>query len=291
MPSGGAPALLLVKVGEDGGLVWQRTVSLGASALAVGDLVAARDGRYLVVGATDAAREGSLDLLLVKLSSAGNREWQRTYTLGSGRTEGVTLATSPDGGCLLLGTANATGSSAAVIVKVDTAGNEQWRRPLAPGGAPTRGHALARAGPDGYAVAGEVGSGAGAQSFAARLDRSGAELWNRTLSIGDGPSRALAVAANATGDRLTVGGDASRTAEPLYDLYLASVVPSGPAPNATATPAANATATASPNGTAGATATPAPNASVPATTPAAPLALLAPLAVAGAALVAASRRR
>ena len=135
-PSGGAPQLLLLKVGEDGGEVWHRVVSLGAGILLVGDLRATSDGGYLVIGSTDADHAGSLDMLLVKVSSGGNREWQRTYSFGAERAYGDTLEPSPDGGWLLLGDTEGTGtpSHAAVLVKVDTAGNEQWRKRLAAGG-------------------------------------------------------------------------------------------------------------------------------------------------------------
>ena len=292
-PSGGAPQLLLLKVGEDGGEVWHRVVSLGAGILLVGDLRATSDGGYLVIGSTDADHPGSLDMLLVKVSSGGNREWQRTYSFGAERASGDTLEPSPDGGWLLLGDTEGTGTPphAAVLVKVDTAGNEQWRKRLAAGAA-TWGYALAPAGTDGYAVAGAVEAAEGTRSYVARLDRYGTEAWNRTFAIGNGPSRALAVTAGAR-EQLVVGGEASRTPETLYDLYLSSVVPPTVAPNATATATVNVTAnaTATPNATPTANATSAATTAVPTATQAALAPPLCLLAVAGVALIAALRRR
>ena len=130
-------------------------------------------------------------------------------------------------------TGQAAPSHAAVLVKVDTAGNEQWRKRIAAGVA-TWGYALAPAGTDGYAVAGAVEAAEGTRSYVARLDRYGTEAWNRSFAIGNGPSRALAVTAAAR-EQLVVGGEASRTPETLYDLYLDSAVPPTVAPYATAT--------------------------------------------------------
>lgn len=293
-PGGGSPGLLLLKVGEDGGETWYRSLSLGGSVLVVGDLVATPDGGYLVVGSTGGDRGALLDMLLVKVSSGGTLEWQRTYSFGAETASGRTLAPASDGGWLLLGGAGGAGSHAAVLVKVDTAGNEQWRKRLSAGGARTWGYALAPAGAGGYAVAGAVASREGTRSWVTVLDRAGTESWNRSFAIGNGPSRALAV--TAPGDtRLVVGGEASRTPDALYDLYLASVVPPTVAPNATPTANVTATAnlTATPNGTptANATGTAVPTTTAPATTRAAPALPLCVAAIAAVTLAVGLRRR
>ena len=293
VPNGGAPELLLLKVGEDGGEVWHRAVPFGGDILSVRDLLATPDGGYLVVGSTDANHPGSLDMLLVKVSSGGNREWQQTYAFGTERASGYALEPSPDGGWLLLGGVDSTAAPAhsAVLVKVDTAGNEQWRKRIAAGGASTWGYALALAGADGYAVAGAVEAPEGIRSYVARTDRSGIEVWNRSFAIGSGPSRARAVTAAAR-DRLVVGGEASRTTDALYDLYLSSIVPPTVEPNATPTATVNMTANITPTSNA----TPATNvtgtstAPVPATTQA-PLAPPICLAAVACLAIAALRRR
>jgi hypothetical protein len=292
--TGGSPGLLLLKVGQDGGQIWRQVLTFGASTLIVRDLLAAPDGGYLVIGSTDADHPGSSDILLVKVSSAGTREWERTYAFGAEAAHGESLAASPDGGWLLLGNADGTGTvpGSAVLVKVDTAGNEQWRKRIVAGGSRTWGEALAPAGTGGYAVAGAVAAPEGTRSYAARLDRSGVEVWNRSFAIGNGPSRALAVTAPSQ-DRLVVGGEASRTPDALYDLYLSSVTPPTGVPNATATATVNVTAnlTASATPTANATSTATPGTSVPATTSAAIAPPLCLAAVGCLAVIAALRRR
>ena len=233
-------------------------------------------------------------MLLVKVSSGGNREWQRTYSFGAERADGYTLEPSADGGGLLLGDVAGAGSQAAVLVKVDTAGNEQWRKRLAAGGARTWGYALATAGADGYAVAGAVEAPEGTRSYVARLDRYGTEAWNRSFAIGNGPSRALAVTAGAQ-ERLVVGGEASRTPDALYDLYLTlRRTPDGRAErhgDGDRQRNGDANATATPNATPTANATSTPTTAVPATTQAALAPPLCLFAVAGVALIAALRRR
>ncbi|NLX49221.1 MAG: hypothetical protein GXY82_04990 [Methanospirillum sp.] len=293
-PGGGSPGLLLLKVGGDGGETWHRSLPLGGSVLVVGDLVATPDGGYLVVGSTGGDRGALLDMLLVKVSSGGYREWQRTYSFGAETASGRTLAPASDGGWLLLGGVGGANSEEAVLVKVNTAGNEQWRKRLSAGGARTWGYALAPAGGGGYAVVGAAESREGTtRSWVAVLDRTGTEAWNRSFAIGNGPSRALAVTA-PDDTRLVVGGEASRTTDALNDLYLSSVVRPTVAPNATPTAivdvTSNLTATPSSTPTANATGTAVQATTVPATTRAGVTLPLCLVAIAGVALVAALRR-
>lgn len=293
LPTGGAPQLLLVRVGIDGGEIWHRVIPLGADTLAVRDLQPTADGGYLVVGSTDAGRPGSLAILLLRVSSGGTLSWQRAYAFGVERAAGRTVAPHPSGGWIVLGDAGGADlPNAAVVVRVGTDGTEQWRKRVAADGTATWGYALAPIGTSGFALAGATGPLNDTDSWVARLDRDAAVIWNRTIPVGDGPSRALAVI--AAPDRFAVAGEAEGTAGQGRDLYLTLVPANGTAPNATATPVPNATVNAT------ATATPAPSANattgaattVPATTaaPLSPAACLAALG-AGAVLVAARRRR
>ena len=269
-PTGGTTGLLLLKVDEAGGQVWHRVHSLGASRLIVHDLQATSDGGYLLVGSTDANHPGSLDVLLMKFTAGGSREWQQTFAAGSGSAVGYALEPSPDGGYVLLGAVEGSGtpSPAVVLIGTDTAGRERWRTRLAVGNAtPTRGFDLGAVGDRGYLVVGETGASAATRSFAALVDRSGRELWNRTYSVGEATDGARALTVAGAG-RYVVAGNAASSADGSSRLYLVAVSPSSAAPNTTtnATRTANATPTFTANTTPAVTATGTPVETAPAET-------------------------
>jgi hypothetical protein len=85
------------------------------------------DGGYIIVGQTFGAGGG--DLLLMKLDSNGNIQWQKTYG-GPGRDWAYDVEETQDGGYIVGG---GTGSFGAArwdmwILKLDSHGNVQWQK-------------------------------------------------------------------------------------------------------------------------------------------------------------------
>jgi hypothetical protein len=68
-----------------------------------------------------------LDFYLLKMDSAGNVEWQRTYgtIAGRGSDEMEYVRQTADGGYVMCGSGDE--STQAVVIKTDPSGNEQWR--------------------------------------------------------------------------------------------------------------------------------------------------------------------
>ena len=90
------------------------------------------DKGFILVGDVDASGQYNTDILLIKTDSLGNKLWQKTYNyLGFDR--GWNVIQTPDIG-FLIGAggykAGVPNSYNGLVIKTDSFGNEQWRRPF-----------------------------------------------------------------------------------------------------------------------------------------------------------------
>jgi hypothetical protein len=97
-------------VSSTGSLVWQRCI--GGSAFDEGrDLLSTPDGGYLILGETRSndgdviASLGNRDMWVIKLSGAGNIEWERTFG-GSGDEYAFSIQRMSDGSYMAFGATN-----------------------------------------------------------------------------------------------------------------------------------------------------------------------------------------
>ena len=75
--SGGAD-VYLVKLGEDGNVVWDRTFG-GAGHDSGNAVLETSDGGYVIAGSTYSYGTGGYDVYLVKTDADGRSQWERTY--------------------------------------------------------------------------------------------------------------------------------------------------------------------------------------------------------------------
>ena len=126
----GSADLILVKFKSSGIVQWQKT--LGGSTNDYGYSVAvAPDGSVYVCGYTGSAGAGSFDLLLIKFSSSGTVQWQKT--LGSRSLDvGYSVAVAPDGSVYICGYSefNTIGEYDFVLAKFSSSGTVQWQKRL-----------------------------------------------------------------------------------------------------------------------------------------------------------------
>lgn len=85
----GVYSLILAKWNNSGTLLWQRSLTSGASGDDKGaDITTDGLGNVYVVGQTDNGGSGRIDLLAAKFDSSGNLIWQRTLNAASGSPTG-----------------------------------------------------------------------------------------------------------------------------------------------------------------------------------------------------------
>ena len=154
-------ALLLAKLSSSGTVQWQKT--LGGSDWDYGISVAvAPDGSVYVCGYTASAGAGYYDLLLVKFSSSGTVQWQKTLG-GSKWDAGASVAVAPDGSVYVCGQTESAGAGGRdfLLVKFSSSGTVQWQKTL--GGSKWDAGASVAVAPDGsvYVCGNTTSVGAG----------------------------------------------------------------------------------------------------------------------------------
>jgi len=141
----GVVHLLLMKLDDDGDVVWERTyaeerASSGAA------LLAANDGGYVIAGAIQSDHGSDADIYLLRVDEDGTELWSRSFGTSWNEFGGRLLETA-DGGYVIVGNsvdpndivadpsaagyAGFAGRSSVYIVRTDEDGNEIWSRRVA----------------------------------------------------------------------------------------------------------------------------------------------------------------
>lgn len=152
---------------------------------------------------------GGYDIWVVRLSSSGELQWQRSLG-GSDQEEGDAIRATPDGGCIVAGYAQSTdgdvsgnhGAGDFWVVKLDATGEIQWENALG-GSAQDWPSSIALCNDGGYLIGGYTtsvdGDVTGPQGnmdgWLVKLDDTGNLVWQRTLG-GSGQDRVHCVQAN-----------------------------------------------------------------------------------------------
>ena len=136
--------LWVAKLNSCGDIEWQRSAG-GTGYESARDIAQTADGGFIVLGETNssdgdvvAGHGGTKDIWLLKLSAAGNIEWQKRYG-GSGFDIGNHIEIMSDGSYLIAGTTSSndgdingnhsTGTfTDAVLMKIAASGAMQWSK-------------------------------------------------------------------------------------------------------------------------------------------------------------------
>lgn len=190
----------IVKLNQNGSLVWQR--SLGGSAGEVAKAVQQiSDGAYIVSGYTDSndgdvsGNHGSSDCWIVKLDPDGNIIWQKALG-GSNDDRANDIHETSDGGFIVVGYSNSNDGQVSGnngdydfwVLKLDENGNIVWQKSLGGSGVDAA-YNVQEIENQNYIVAGYSGSNDGdvsgnhgAEDFwIIRLDANGNLLWQKSL--------------------------------------------------------------------------------------------------------------
>ena len=86
------------------------------------------DGGYIVAGYTDSFGLGNTDIWVLKLTSEGEIEWQRTFG-GSADDWADSVQQTSDGGYIIGGSSNSFGNGefSFLVIKISSQGNVEWQ--------------------------------------------------------------------------------------------------------------------------------------------------------------------
>ena len=138
----GATDLWLLKVNEDGDMIWQKTYG-GTSYETGGSITASSDGNFIIAGGsqstdgdlTSAGNHGFQDLWTLKIDPDGEVLWSKCYG-GSGEDYGASIIPDSDGGCIVAGGSSSSNGDAinnhglvdVFVLKLNSTGVIQWKK-------------------------------------------------------------------------------------------------------------------------------------------------------------------
>jgi hypothetical protein len=148
---------LLVKTDSAGNMQWSKTYG-GAGIDDAASVVQTSDGGYAIAGSTSSFGAGGYDFWLVKTVANGNMLWSKTYG-GTNEELAHSVVQANDGGYAIAGETDSYGAGGKdfLLVKVDSAGNMEWRNTYG-GGSTDWGESVVQTSDMGYAIAGRTDS-------------------------------------------------------------------------------------------------------------------------------------
>lgn len=199
----GGQDILLVKLGTNGNILWQKALGgSGYDFIVFSSLFATADGGYMMVGNTMSnngnvtGNHGGIDYWLVKLDGSGNVIWQKTF---GGSKDDISMSINPavGGGYILAGQSNSNdgdvsgnhGGFDAWLVKVDDNGNKLWQKTYG-GSGDENGYLLKPTKDGGYIMSGETTSSNNGDvqgwhgdqdAWVVKLNAAGSIVWQKPL--------------------------------------------------------------------------------------------------------------
>jgi len=196
----------VIKLNAFGAIEWQKTLG-GSEDDDSFSIQATMDGGYAVAGYTGSSdgdvsvHYGYADYWIVKLSSTGAIEWDKTLGGANGADQAFCMRHTSDGGYILAGESsssngdisNSQGGTDFWVVKLDSIGDIEWERSLG-GDAGDAARSIMQAADGGYVVVGEVGSNNSGHVtgnhgyndyWVVRLSPQGELEWQKTLGGSD----------------------------------------------------------------------------------------------------------
>jgi len=135
------------------------------------------DGGFVVTGYTYSFGAGKSDILVLKLDSLGNIEWQKTYG-GEGDDRAPRIGQTADDGFIVLGFTDSFGAGKTDfwVLKLDSSGNIQWQKTYGTDAAEI-GYSIVPASDGGFALTGWTGSWPRSDIVVMKLTESGDVQW------------------------------------------------------------------------------------------------------------------
>jgi hypothetical protein len=218
----------VVKLSSSGTIEWQKVLGGGTGCDFANAVQPAADGGYIMIGHTDShdgdvtATAGEQDVWIVKLSSSGAIQWQKT--IGGAHSDGAySFHATPDGGYIIAGSTKSNdgdvsgnhGDADAWVVKLSGTGTIQWQKALG-GSNEDIARSVQPTTDGGYIVAGSTKSNDGdvsgnhgdADVWIVKLSSTGAIQWQKSLG-GSNEDIARSVQPTADGGYIVAGSTRS----------------------------------------------------------------------------------
>lgn len=222
----------VVKLSSTGGIQWQKVLGGSTGCDFANDILPTPDGGYVFVGHSDSydgditSNAGERDVWIVKLSSSGDIQWQKT--MGGAKSEyAYSLQLTPDGGYIAAGYTYSNdgdvsgnhGDADAWVVKLSSNGAVQWQKTMG-GSNEDIARCIQLTADGGYIVAGSTKSNDGdisgnhgdADAWVIKLNSSGGIQWQKVLG-GSSEDIARSIQLTADGGYIIAGSTVSNNGD------------------------------------------------------------------------------
>ena len=187
-------------------LQWHAAIGEGGSNEVAYSVISTPDGGFMAAGSKSTPSNG-LDIYLVKTSSNGAVEWEKTYG-GAADECAYSMILSSDGGYVLVGYTKSFVDSDVLMLKTDGSGEQEWLATFG-GFREDVGQSVVQTAGGDYVIAGGTKSfGSGGSFFDVYLiavNASGGMIWNKTYG-GLDHDYANSVQQTADGGFIIAGG-------------------------------------------------------------------------------------
>ena len=215
----------VIRTDSFGDTLWTRTYGgeewdLGAS------ILQSANGEYVITGYTFSYGAGSCDLYLLKIDSAGDTVWTKTYG-GENWDSGVIVRQGTDGGYIILGDTESFGSGYHDIwlLKTNEVGDTLWTKTFGGDYSELAG-SVSQTSDDGYIIAGTTDLiPSMTYVYLIKTDSRGDRLWSRSIPCGD-EVLARSVAQTSDGGYI-VGVSSFSYSDYDWDICLLKTYPNG----------------------------------------------------------------
>mgnify|MGYP006921325376 CR=1 FL=1 len=119
---------IIAKYDSSGTVIWQKSVDGGPYQF--NSLVTASDGTSYVSGTNTSGPIGAQDIAIFKYDSSGNVVWQKNLGTVSGNENTADIKLDSSGNVYLSGRTNVSGTTAPLLVKLDSDGAILWQNQL-----------------------------------------------------------------------------------------------------------------------------------------------------------------
>jgi len=227
----GSSDIWIFKLSHTGDMVWGITYG-GTAEEEAFSLQATMDGGSIVVGRTTSYGAGASDIWILKLTSEGLVDWQRTYG-GTKDDIGYSIQETADGGFIVAGSTQSFGSGDLdfFVIKMSDHGKVQWQKAF--GGTSTDiGYSVCRAKDGGYLIAGKSNS-FGTEIHEGRippselsdililkLDAGGTVQWQKTYGGNYSFDEARSIVPTASGGYIAAGTTNSWGASFSHEFFV-----------------------------------------------------------------------